>query len=149
MKRILISMALLLSMVAVQAQTQTKTDEFTKEINKAIEVMNISGNFTQTLTDQMQPLVEQGLITAENVAPLVKEIETNMMPQMKERMAALYKANFTLEELKQINAFFSSTVGQKMQKLTPEFAAEGMKVVQTPEAQNKIQEIFLRYMKKE
>ena len=39
--------------------------------------------------------------------------------------------------------------GQKMQKLTPEFAAEGMKVVQTPEAQNKIQEIFLRYMKKE
>jgi len=72
-----------------------------------------------------------------------------MMPLMKERMAALYKANFTLEELKQINAFFSSTVGQKMQKLTPEFAAEGMKVVQTPEAQNKIQEIFLRYMKKE
>jgi len=147
MKKILISMMLLMSVVAVHAQTEN--DELTKEIYQIIEASHTSENFNQLMTEQMQALVEQGLITAENVAPLVKEIETNMMPQMKERMAALYKANFTLEELKQINAFFSSTVGQKMQKLTPEFAAEGMKIVQTPEAQNKIQEIFLRYMKKE
>ena len=140
-------MMLLMSVVAVHAQTEN--DELTKEIYQIIEASHTSETFNQLMTEQMQALVEQGLITAENVAPLVKEIETNMMPQMKERMAALYKANFTLEELKQINAFFSSTVGQKMQKLTPEFAAEGMKVVQTPEAQNKIQEIFLRYMKKE
>ena len=148
MKRILISMALLLSMVAVQAQTQTKTDEFTKEINKAIEVMNISGNFTQTLTDQMQPLVEQGMITAENVVPLVKEMGEWIMPKVKERVAALYKENFTLEEVKQINAFYSTPVGRKMQNLVAKFSAEGTKVAQTPEAQQKMQEIFIRYMKK-
>ena len=137
MKRILISMALLLSMVAVQAQTQTKTDEFTKEINKAI-----------ALTDQMQPLVEQGMITAENVVPLVKEMGEWIMPKVKERVAALYKENFTLEEVKQINAFYSTPVGRKMQNLVAKFSAEGTKVAQTPEAQQKMQEIFIRYMKK-
>lgn len=140
-------MMLLMSVVAVHAQTGN--DELTKEINRAIELSNVTANFSKLMTDQMQPLVEQGLITAESVAPLVKEVEEWIIPQLKEKMFALYKKHFTLEEVKQINAFLSTPVGQKMQKLTPEFAAEGAKIVQAPEAQQKIQEIVLRYLKKE
>lgn len=140
-------MVLLMSVVAVNAQTEN--DELTKEIYRAIELTNPTRNFNKLMTDQMQPLVQQGLITAENIEPLVKDIGEWMVPLMKEKMSALYKEHFTLEELKQINAFYGTPVGQKIMTLTPNFTAEGMKLVQTPEAQNKIQEIFVRYMKKE
>ena len=158
MKRIFISMVLLISMVTVNAQTETKTqnatltetenDELTTEINRAIELSNVTANFGSIMVTQLQPLVEQGLLSAENLPTMVKEIEEWILPNLKKRMVTLYKEHFTLDELKQMNAYLASPVGQKALKLTPEFAAEGMAIVQTPEAQQKIQEIFLHYMKK-
>ena len=96
----------------------------------------------------MQPLVEQGMFPADKVEAIVKEFEEFAVPLLKKKMIALYKEKFTLEELKQINAYLSSPVGQKATKLMPEFAAEGMKIVQTPEAQQKTKEIVLKYLSK-
>ena len=147
MKRIFISMVLLLSMVAVHAQEEN--DEFTKEIYRNIELQNVTSNFNQILTQQMQPVVDKGLISAEKLSAMIKEVGEYASPLLKEKMASLYKEYFTLEELKQMNAYLSSPVGQKGLKLMPQFAAEGMKAMQTPEVQQKVQEIIMRYMKKE
>ena len=144
MKKLFISLVLLMSVAAVNAQTEN--DELTKEINKAIEVSVGTLNFTQMMTTQLQPLVEKGVITAENLEPLVKDVEAWMIPQLKEKMAALYRQYFTLEEMKQVNAYISSPIGQKFMKLTPKFSAAGMEIVTTPEAQKKIQEILMRYL---
>lgn len=146
MKKILISMMLLVSMVTACAQTGN--DEFTKEINRAIELQNVTSNFSQMMTQQMQPLVNQGMISAQNLSALIKEVEEYAAPLLKKKLAELYKKNFTLDELKQINAYLSSSAGQKALKLTPQFAAEGMKIMQTPEAQKKLQEIALKYLSK-
>lgn len=146
MKKILISMMLLVSMVTACAQTGN--DKFTKEVNRAVELQNVTSNFSQMMTQQMQPLVNQGMISAQNLSALIKEVEAYAAPLLKKKMAELYRKNFTLDELKQINAYLSSPAGQKALKLMPEFAAEGMKIMQTPEAQKKIQELALKYLSK-
>ena len=149
MKKFFFSLMMLMTVVAVNAQeTQAEDDELTTEVNRAIELSNVTANFGSLMVTQLQPLVEQGLLSAENLPAMVKEIEEWMLPILKKRMAALYKKHFTLDELKQMNAYLASPVGQKALKLTPQFAEEGMAIVQTPEAQQKIQEIFLHYMKK-
>lgn len=139
-------MMLLVSMVTACAQTGN--DEFTKEINRAIELQNVTSNFSQMMTQQMQPLVNQGMISAQNLSALIKEVEEYAAPLLKKKMAELYRKNFTLDDLKQINAYLSSPAGQKALKLMPEFAAEGMKIMQTPEAQKKIQELAMKYLSK-
>lgn len=139
-------MMLLVSMVTACAQTGN--DEFTKEVNRAIELQNVTSNFSQMMTQQMQPLVNQGMISAQNLSALIKEVEEYAAPLLKKKMAELYRKNFTLDELKQINAYLSSPAGQKALKLMPEFAAEGMKIMQTPEAQKKIQELAMKYLSK-
>lgn len=146
MKKIIISMMLLVSMVTACAQTGN--DEFTKEVNRAIELQNVTSNFSQMMTQQMQPLVNQGMISAQNLSALIKEVEEYAAPLLKKKMAELYRKNFTLDDLKQINAYLSSPAGQKALKLMPEFAAEGMKIMQTPEAQKKIQELAMKYLSK-
>lgn len=146
MKKILISMMLLMSMAAAHAQEAT--DEFTREIYRAIELQNVTSNFSQMMTQQMQPVVDQGMISAENLKALIKEVEDYAAPLLKKKMAELYRKNFTLEELKQINAYLASPAGQKALKLMPEFAAEGMKIMQTPEAQQKIQNLAVKYFSK-
>lgn len=146
MKKILVSMMLLMAMTAVHAQVAN--DEFTKEVNRAVELQNVTSNFSQMMTQQMQPLVNQGMISAQNLSALIKEVEEYAAPLLKKKMAELYRKNFTLDELKQINAYLSSPVGQKATKLIPEFTSEGMKLMQTPEAQKKIQELALKYLSK-
>ena len=149
MKKFFFSLMMLMTVVAVNAQeTQAEDDELTTEVNRAIELSNVTANFGSLMVTQLQPLVEQGLLSAENLPTMVKEIEEWMLPNLKKRMVTLYKENFTLDEVKQMNAYLASPVGQKALKLTPEFAAEGMKMVQSLEAQKKLQEIFLQYMKK-
>ena len=149
MKKFFLSLMMLMTVVAVNAQeTQAEDDELTTEVNRAIELSNVTANFGSLMVTQLQPLVEQGLLSAENLPTMVKEIEEWMLPNLKKRMVTLYKENFTLDEVKQMNAYLASPVGQKALKLTPEFAAEGMKMVQSLEAQKKLQEIFLQYMKK-
>ena len=139
-------MMLLVSMVTACAQTGN--DEFTKEINRAVELQNVTSNFSQMMTQQMQTLVNQGMISKQNLSALIKEVENYAAPLLKKKMAELYRKNFTLDELKQINAYLSSPAGQKALKLMPEFAAEGAKIMQTPEAQKKIQELALKYLSK-
>lgn len=146
MKKILISMMMLVAMSAAHAQQAN--DEFTKEVNRTIEISNVTETFINTMTTQMQQFVDQGLLTSDKLTAMVKDIEVFATPLLKNKMAELYRKNFTLEELKQLNAYLSSPLGKKTQKLVPEFTVEGMKLLQTPEVLQKIQEIALKYLTK-
>ena len=144
MKKLFISLVLLMSVTAVNAQTED--DELSKEINQAIEMSISTLNFSELMTTQMQPLVEQGVIKAEKLEPLVKDVEVWMIPLLKEKMADLYREHFTLEEMKQVNAYLASPIAQKFMKLTPKFSEAGMKIASTPEAREKLQEILMRHL---
>lgn len=144
MKRIYVIVVLLLTMVAVQAQT--KDDEWKAEIDRNFTLSRTPEIFVETLASQLKPLVDQGAIKAEQLDPLVKELSDVQLPALKEVSTSFYKEHFTLDELKQINAYLASPVGQKASKLTPKLTQKAQAVGQTPEAQEKIQKVLLKYL---
>ena len=144
MKRIYVIVVLLLTMVAVQAQT--KDDEWKAEIDRNFTLSRTPENFVETMSSQLKPLVEQGAIKAEQLDPMVKETKDVLLPALKEITMSFYKEHFTLDELKQINAYLASPIGQKTSKLIPELTQKVQAVGQTPEAQEKIQNILLKYL---
>ena len=92
--------------------------------------------------------MDNGNISSENLNVCCQKIVEIMLPVLQERIITLYQEHFTVSEIKQMNAYLGSTVGQKALKLSPLFATEGMKISQTPEMQRKIQEVLIPYLKK-
>ena len=145
MKKILLFMALL---VSATVQAQTYEEAFRAEVEKTIELQHSMDVFIETLKMQFQKLTENGTLDTEKLQPLVEEIGQAMVPALTERMQEVYKENFTLDELKQINAYLATPVGQKGIKLSPMLSAEVVNVVQRPELQAKVTEIISKYLKK-
>jgi hypothetical protein len=69
-----------------------------------------------------------------------------MVPELKKRIVEIYKQNFTLAELKQMNDYLASPVGQKAVKLTPMIAEESIKVASMPEMQEKLMKLMSSLM---
>ena len=145
MKKILLFMALLVSAVV---QAQTNVDAFKAEVEKTIKLQHTTDVFVEGLKMQIQKLTETGALDAEKLQPLVEEIGQAVVPALTERMQEVYKENFTLDEMKQINAYLATPVGQKVVKLTPMLSVEGVNVVQQPELQAKITAIISKYLNK-
>ena len=139
-------MALLMAVAVGQAQTAN--DEIMKEIERTFELQNTSKTFIETSVGQLKPLVDQGVIKAEKLEGVAKELEEVMVPVLKERLKGFYQENFTLDEMKQINDFLASPVGQKFVKLTPVMSQECAKAAQSPEVREKIQQLIMRVMEK-
>lgn len=146
MKKLILSMLMLATVVAAHAQTVS--EEFAAEVRKSLQLQHTTETLVETMRMQMQQLVDNGTMTAEKVTGLCTEISEIMLPVLEKRITELYSQNLTLDELKQMNAYLSSPVGQKGIKLAPMFAAEGAKVAQSPEIQGKIMTIMSKYIKK-
>lgn len=72
--------------------------------------------------EQMLPGAAQAIGKIFNDPTLIDEMISEMVP--------LYTNNYTVEEIKQLTAFYKSPVGRKMMTLTPRLAAEGMAIGQ-------------------
>ena len=72
--------------------------------------------------EQMLPGVAQAIGKIFNDPALIDEMIKEMVP--------LYTNNYSVEEIKQLTAFYKSPVGRKMMTLTPKLAAEGMAIGQ-------------------
>lgn len=68
------------------------------------------------------------------------------MPLIVKKMLKLYRQYYTIEELKQINAFLASPVGQKNVRLTPLFAEEMTKLMSSEPVKNKVTSLVQRRM---
>ena len=72
--------------------------------------------------EQMLPGVAQAIGRIFNDPALIDEMLTEMVP--------LYTNNYTVEEIRQLAAFYKSPLGRKMMTLTPRLSAEGMAIGQ-------------------
>ena len=136
------------ALFAVTLQAQAPQDEFAVEVLKSLELQHTAETMNKTMRMNMQVLVDNGSISSENLNVCCQKIVEIMLPVLQERIITLYQEHFTVSEIKQMNAYLGSTVGQKALKLSPLFATEGMKISQTPEMQRKIQEVLIPYLKK-
>ena len=136
------------ALFAVSLNAQPPQDAFAAEVLKSIELQHTAETMSETMRLNLQPLVANGTMTSENLNAYCQKISEIMLPKLLERMIELYQQNFTLSEMKQMNAYLASPVGQKSLKLSPMFATEGAKIAQSPEMQKKIQETLIPYLKK-
>jgi hypothetical protein len=68
--------------------------------------------------DKMVPVVAQELGKIVNDPTLIDEMMKEMVP--------LYADNYTVDEIKQLTAFYQSPIGRKSMALAPKLNAEGM-----------------------
>ena len=146
MKRIVTFVLLVQALFTANAQITDRV--FAAEVKKSIELQNTKETFVETYKMAMQQFVDNGTLSATNLNLFANDIADYIIPLLTDRMEVLYYQNLTLDELKQLNEYLASSVGQKMIKLTPLFSNEGMKVAQLPEVQAKIQERITYYLSK-
>lgn len=146
--RRLLGIVVLAMAVVLPMNAQTSEDEYSQEMRKSIELQHAKRTLSETMRLQMQTLVSKGLLTDDKLQDVVDEMVQAMYPHLMKKLDALYREYFTLDELKEMNAYLASPVGQKGIMLTPLAANEGAKVAQMPEVQAEIMRIVQKYVGK-
>ena len=119
---------------------------YKKEFNRTMELSHPEESMKQMITPQYQKLGEMGLLKLDDVNMVVDECIKVIMPKYKEVMLKLYVENYTLNEIKEMNAYLATPVGQKGIKLAPKFGIAGMQAVQEPEIAKKIEDILKKHI---
>lgn len=145
MKQLMILM--LLMFATITATAQTADDEFNAEVRKSIELQHMGETLENTMKLQMTSAFPANHISTENMDAFIKEISVVMKPKLEVILRKVYVDNFTLEDMKQMNAFMATPVGQKTIKLAPMLANAGAEVAKDPEVMKAIQDAVMKYMR--
>jgi hypothetical protein len=100
-----------------ELMTLTGTDSLALQMTNYISAM-IVGSLTAQRKD----------VTEKQVAAAKSEVDgflAQRLPELKGRMAAVYKKYYTPDDVKQLLAFYKTPVGAKFSRLTPTVAREG------------------------
>lgn len=135
-----------LFVVFVQTKAQVVYDAYKAEVAKIIRLQRLDRMYSETIRAQMKIQVDQGKIPPEKLDLLTTDLTKFAMPLIVKKMLKLYRQYYTIEELKQINAFLASPVGQKNVRLTPLFAEEMTKLMSSEPVKNKVTILVQRRM---
>ena len=119
---------------------------YKKEFNRAMELSHPEEIMKQTITPQYQKFGEMGLLKLDDVDVVVEECIKAIMPRYKEVMLKFYVENYTLNEVKEMNAYLATPVGQKGVKLAPKLGIAGMQAVQEPDIAKKLEDILKKHI---
>ncbi|MBQ3634468.1 MAG: DUF2059 domain-containing protein [Bacteroidales bacterium] len=125
-----------------------QSSEFDKEIAKTFELMKYRETTIESLESSFQSFVAQGMMSQDKLKDFSKEFVDLMLPELKTGISQIYKETFTLDELKKLNEWLASPLGQKSVNLTPKAAEVGAKLGQSPEFQGKMQQLMMKYFAK-
>ena len=82
------------------------------------------------IVQQLKPMIAQNRPEVERdldqIMPLMLERMNSRIEQFTDTVAQIYARNFTVDELRQIQAFYRSPTGQKLIDRTPAIAQESM-----------------------
>ncbi len=145
MKKIMFIVVLLL--VATAGTTKAQDAALTTEVNKCIELQNTRGMLVETLSMQYQTMVNNGQLAIDDVKRMSEEMADAIMVKLNDKLVQFYCDNYTLEEVKELNAFLASPVGKKNIQLTPKANMLGTQITQDPDVLTDLQEIIAKHMK--
>lgn len=144
MRKFFLVSVMLISAMGMQAQSGN--DAFDEEVKNYLELQHMGDNLSNSIRLMMKPLVDNGTLAQSKLDLMCKDITQMILPKLRVTIGQLCREHYTLEEMKQMNAYLASPLGQKGIILMPKFMEEGMKTAQQPEVQSKIQEIVARHM---
>ena len=153
-------LALAFTLVAVPAQaafgfaTPTQApqasagscDAYQAEVNRLLQAQDLRGTTIKAMKSMLAPLVSQGSITTSQVNSIAEEIVNITYPKMKVAVEQCLRQNLSVDELRQINAFYATPAGQKLNALQPVLMEAGTKVAQQPDVQTQIQQVVQKYL---
>ena len=143
-KQILKSIAIMaMALVSVGAFAQSDIDN---EIEKLLSQQDVRQTMVDAMSTQFQSLVKMGQITEAKAKTVAEECADVMLPKCLEIQKKLYKEHYTLAELKELNKFYASEVGQKTVKLAATFSNSALQVAADPEVVKKVQEIVMKHL---
>ena len=86
---------------------------FQAEVNQFIQAQDLRGSAIKGMKTMLGQLVSQGILTATQVDSITDEIVAIIYPNMKAAVEQCLRQNLTIDELRQINAFYATPAGKK------------------------------------
>ncbi len=146
--KIRILAALLALSFVLPAPAAEKDPAYEAELSRFIELQDLRATFEKSMRTPLQQFVDRGMLTTAKLDAMCNDIVDLLYPTVLETMKEGYRKHFSLDELRQISAFYATPVGKKMISIAPELMQDAMAMVQTPEMQGKIQSIVIKHMTK-
>ncbi len=146
MKKIISIIALLI--VATTGITKAQDAALVAEVKKCIELQNMRGNLVESTKSQYEAVAKTGQVAFDDVNALSNEMVDVIWEKLNEKVIAFYCENYTLDEMKALNAFIETPVGQKNIKLAPQLNALSFQVQQDPTNAVFMQTIMAKHIKR-
>jgi uncharacterized protein len=135
-RRLLVAPAILLSLT-LSAFAQAPSPEAVKAARELVTTMRLPDQYKALLPAilfRIKPVVTQERPEIERdfdlVAATIGDAYTPYYNEMLERAAMVYAANFTIDEMRQAEAFFRRPIGQKLLEKWPSIAQQTAQIGQ-------------------
>lgn len=142
-KAIIFAMSLISANTIMMAQND---NEIGKELERNFELSNQKEQFATILTTMLNAMAKQDTSIASlkiNWNEVSKEVTDSIYPAYKEYIKDIYRQNFTLEEIRQMNTYLASSVGQKVLRLTPLLMQAGMRFFENETYMNTYKRVII------
>lgn len=132
-KSLLITVAFLLSFsLHAEEKTTIEAHMANAEAYTLLATMNMKESY-EGMIERITQMQIQANPQLKTIEPMIREFFTKYMGWEAQRgdIAALYAKNYTTEELKELNKFYQTTLGQKTVQLMPQLAAASAQIGQS------------------
>lgn len=133
---LLLTLALALPLSATETPTVSKTTVSAHVANSAAYTLLATMNMKESYEGMIKRITQmqiQANPKLKAIEPMIEAFFTKYMGWEAQRgdIAALYAKNYTAKELKELNTFYQSSLGQKTVQIMPQLAAASAKIGQS------------------
>lgn len=130
MKKIISIIAMLI--VATTGISKAQDAALVAEAKKCVELQKTRETMVAVTKVQYETIVKSGQIAFDDVNALANEMVDVVIEKINEKLVTFYSENYTLDELKALNEFLATPLGQKNIQLSPKVNAVSVEVQQDP-----------------
>lgn len=141
MKKLIIFFSLIISSFIVHAQAGSGYEK------AVIDFMEVT-NAKETTTTALVSMYQNMNLPVSNMQGLCDEIVETMWPKMINGYTKIMQEYYTLDELKEIIAFYRTPAGKKFAKYNPEIVQKAMDFSMSAEMVGQIETIIRNYVNK-
>ncbi|MBR4264514.1 MAG: DUF2059 domain-containing protein [Bacteroidales bacterium] len=146
MKKVIMFIAMFF--IAAIGTTKAQDAAMVAEIKKSLELQHTREVMVETMKLQYETLNNSGQVAFDDVKAMSEEIVDALMPKLVEMYTKFYAENYTLAEIKELNQFLSTPLGQKNIRLTPALSQLAVKATQDTDFLGAMNGIITKHVKR-
>lgn len=146
MKKVIMFIAMFF--IAAIGTTKAQDAALVAEIKKSLELQHTREVMVESMKLQYETLSNSGQVAFDDVKAMSEELVDALMPKLEEKYTKFYADNYTLAEMKELNKFLSSPLGQKNIRLTPAISQLAVQATQDPDFMLDMNGIITKHIKR-